>query len=45
MGEEILKLLFELNKKNSTTIVIVTHDREIAGRANRIVQMRDGIIV
>ncbi len=45
MGEEILNLLFDLNKKKSTTIVVVTHEKEIAGRANRIVQMRDGRLI
>ncbi|MBU4342890.1 MAG: ABC transporter ATP-binding protein [Candidatus Omnitrophica bacterium] len=44
MGEEILNLLFNLNKKNHTTVVIVTHDKEIAKRADRIVEIRDGRI-
>ena len=44
MGEEILNLLFNLNKKNHTTVVIVTHDKEIARRADRIVEIRDGRI-
>lgn len=41
MGEEVLRILFELN----TTIVIVTHDKEIAKRAHRIVEIKDGKIV
>jgi lipoprotein-releasing system ATP-binding protein len=45
MGLEILNILFNLNKKNKTAIVIVTHDKEIARRANRIVEMKDGILV
>jgi len=44
MGEEILHILFELNKKNQTTIVIVTHDREIAKRAHRVAEIKDGRI-
>jgi lipoprotein-releasing system ATP-binding protein len=44
MGGEILRILFELNKKNSTTIVIVTHDKEIAKKADRIIEMKDGRI-
>jgi lipoprotein-releasing system ATP-binding protein len=42
MGLEILNILFNLNKKNKTAIVIVTHDKEIARRANRIIEMKDG---
>ncbi|MBU4457169.1 MAG: ABC transporter ATP-binding protein [Candidatus Omnitrophica bacterium] len=45
MGEEILNLLFNLNKKNHTTVVIVTHDKEIAKRADRIVEIRDGELI
>ena len=45
MGLEILNILFNLNKKNKTAIVIVTHDKEIARRSGRIVEMKDGILV
>lgn len=45
MGEEILEILFGLNKKNNMTIVIVTHDKEIAKKAGRVVEIRDGRIV
>ncbi|OIO32576.1 MAG: ABC transporter ATP-binding protein [Candidatus Omnitrophica bacterium CG1_02_40_15] len=45
MGLEILNILFNLNKKNKTAIVIVTHDKEIARRADRIVEMKDGRII
>ena len=45
MGQEILNILFNLNKKSKTAIVIVTHDKEIARRANRIVEMKDGKII
>ena len=45
MGEEILKILFALNRENHTTIVIVTHNREIARRGDRVVEMRDGKIL
>ncbi len=41
MGEEILDILFKLR----TTLVIVTHDKEISKRAHRIVQIRDGRII
>ena len=45
MGEEILDILLGLNKKNKTTIVIVTHDKEIAKRVDRKIEIRDGRIL
>ncbi len=44
-GEEILKLLSELNKDLKVTVLIVTHDREIAARAKRQIMMKDGEIM
>ena len=44
MGEETLDLLFNLNKKNHATVVIVTHDKAIAKRADRVIEIRDGRI-
>ena len=43
-GQEIIDLLLDLNKKNHQTFVIVTHDEEVAKRADRIVYMKDGIL-
>ncbi|WP_296519715.1 MacB family efflux pump subunit [Rhodoplanes sp.] len=43
-GEEVLKILDELNAEG-TTVVIVTHDMAVAGRAERIVELSDGVIV
>ncbi len=43
-GEEIMQIFESLNERGAT-IVLVTHDREIARRARRIVSMRDGRIV
>lgn len=43
-GEEILSLLSKLNKEGNT-IVVVTHDSDIAGRARRIVTIKDGEII
>jgi putative ABC transport system ATP-binding protein len=42
-SEEILAILDELNR-SGTTLVLVTHDEEVAGRAKRIIRMRDGLI-
>jgi putative ABC transport system ATP-binding protein len=43
-GESLLALLEELNAAG-TTLVVVTHDRDVAGRMPRQVEMRDGRIV
>lgn len=44
-GEEVMDILLNLNKKRGTTLIIVTHDPEIAGFAERIIQIRDGVVV
>jgi len=43
-GEEIINLLLRLNKEKGVTLVIVTHEPEIAKRADRTVSIRDGRI-
>ena len=43
-GDEVMELLLNLNKERGTTIVIITHDLEIAERAHRTVRIRDGMI-
>ncbi|MDT8382130.1 MAG: ABC transporter ATP-binding protein [Brevefilum sp.] len=43
-GEEIMKLLLDLNKTQGTTLLIVTHDPEVASIAERIIHLRDGAI-
>ncbi len=43
-GEEVLGILQELNREGRT-IIIVTHDRAVAARANRIIEIRDGEII
>lgn len=44
-GREILALLQELNQKEGKTIVVVTHVREVAKLANKVIRMKDGKIV
>jgi len=42
---ELHKLFFRLRDTFGQTIVIVTHDRELAGMSDRILQMKDGVII
>ncbi|MDC0088341.1 ABC transporter ATP-binding protein [Akkermansiaceae bacterium] len=42
--QEILSLFEELNNKG-ITIIVVTHEPEVGGRAQRVVTMRDGVII
>ncbi len=44
-AERVLELLEGIRGEHPVTIVLVTHDRQIAARADRMVQMRDGRIV
>src|SRR5688572_28231662 len=41
-GHRVMELLFDLNAANGTTLVLVTHDREIAARCGRIVELDAG---
>lgn len=43
-GEKIVELLFRLNREHGTTLVLVTHDLELARRCNRILFMEAGRI-
>jgi len=42
MGDEIMAILHELNQKEQTTVVMVTHDARLAEQTERIVRLFDG---
>jgi putative ABC transport system ATP-binding protein len=44
-SNEVMDLLFELNAERGTTLLVVTHDSEIAARCSRVLHMEDGLIV
>ena len=44
-SEKVVKLLFELNSEAGTTLVIVTHDPELAAKTQRIIRIKGGKLV
>jgi putative ABC transport system ATP-binding protein len=44
-GETVMALMFELNREAGTTLVLVTHDRSIAGRCDRQLIIEAGRLV
>ncbi|MDP5106880.1 MAG: ABC transporter ATP-binding protein [Polaribacter sp.] len=44
-GEKVIQLLFELNKETGTTLVIITHDLDLANRTQQILRLKGGKII
>lgn len=44
-GEKVIKLLFDLNKASNTTLVIVSHDLDLAHRTQQILRLKGGQII
>jgi putative ABC transport system ATP-binding protein len=43
-GRHVLDLLLTLNREEGTTLILVTHDPEIASHADRVITLRDGLV-
>jgi len=41
----VLELLLELNRREGATLVLVTHDAALAANADRVITLRDGLVV
>ena len=41
-GDEIMDLLLRLNQERGVTLIMVTHDPDVASRTGRIIRIRDG---
>ena len=44
-GAQIIELLLALNRRHGSTLVLVTHDEALAGRADRVVRLHDGRVL
>jgi len=44
-GDIVLETFRELNKKHGHTVILITHERDVAKQANRIIEIRDGEII
>ncbi|MEM1320221.1 MAG: ABC transporter ATP-binding protein [Bacteroidota bacterium] len=44
-GQKVEQLLFDLNRESGTTLIMVTHDLDLAGRTQRILKLKGGKVV
>ncbi len=44
-SEKVVKLLFDLNREAGTTLILVTHDLELASKTQRIIRVKGGYVV
>ena len=43
-SESLIELLTELNRSEGTTLIVVTHSPDLAGRMDRVMELRDGAL-
>ena len=44
-GRHVLEMLLDLNRQEQTTLILVTHDRDLASQADRLITLKDGEVV
>jgi putative ABC transport system ATP-binding protein len=44
-SDKIIELIFDLNRENGTTLILVTHDTDLAAKTHRIIRIKGGSIV
>ncbi len=44
-ADQAIELMFELQRERQVAFVLVTHDEQLASRANRIIRLKDGVVV
>ena len=44
-SQKVVKMIFDLNQENGTTLVLVTHDLELANQTKRVIRLKGGRIV
>jgi len=44
-SEKMVKLLFDLNRESGTTLILVTHDMELASKTQRIIRIKGGNLI
>lgn len=44
-SDKVVKLLFDLNKETGTTLVLVTHNLEVAFKTQRIIKLKGGTVI
>ena len=44
-SEKVVKMIFDLNEESRTTLILVTHDLDLANRTNRVIRLKGGKIV
>ena len=45
IGGQVIDVLFDLQKRHGSTLLLITHDEDVAARCHRVVRMQDGRIV
>jgi putative ABC transport system ATP-binding protein len=44
MSEDVMKIFRDMNREKKITIILVTHEPDIAAYANRVIHVKDGLI-